>query len=312
MSPTIEVFELQRSRVTDEQTKILVRDGLLLMPHLKVLNMSYNNLGDAGAKALARLITDKTSRVRHTLRTLILARCHFKNKGAKALAYALTINSHLTSLDIRLNGFRNSGGKDFGHALVENKTLIYLNLAANRFTEKAAYILGKMLFHNKTLRELDISSNDLGKKGSVYLYPLNTTFLCEVVGNNFDFHFTGGEYIALGVRGNRKILQVDVRLTNIGLDFEYDVWAHINKNRAKVAFSLADKDSYFPTDAESQIFDDEEEDEDEDEDEDEEDEDEMIFLKSKKDGSDDDSVDDDDGTPAQNTLPEPRIVPQYI
>jgi Ran GTPase-activating protein (RanGAP) involved in mRNA processing and transport len=109
LCPTIEWFELQRSSVTDEQMKILVRDGLLLMPHLQTLNLSYNNIQDAGAKAIARLITDEDSRVRHTLRTLILARCHIRNKGAKALAYALTINSHLTSLDIRLNSIRDSG-----------------------------------------------------------------------------------------------------------------------------------------------------------------------------------------------------------
>lgn len=48
MSPHIHCFELQRSHVTDEQTKLLVRDGLYHMPHLRHLNLSYNDLGDAG------------------------------------------------------------------------------------------------------------------------------------------------------------------------------------------------------------------------------------------------------------------------
>ena len=47
-TPSIEHFELNRSRMTDEQTKVLVRDGLMHMPRLKILNISYNNIGNAG------------------------------------------------------------------------------------------------------------------------------------------------------------------------------------------------------------------------------------------------------------------------
>ena len=54
-----------------------------------------------GAKAIARLLIEP--RAIHTLHTLSMARNNIKNKGAKAIAYALTINSHLTFLDMRLN-----------------------------------------------------------------------------------------------------------------------------------------------------------------------------------------------------------------
>ena len=83
------------------------------------------------------------------------------------MAYALTINSHLIILDIRLNYIGDPGGKDFAHALVKNETLLSLNLAANRLTENSAYVFGKMLQHNTTLKELDVSSNSIGKKGKI-------------------------------------------------------------------------------------------------------------------------------------------------
>ena len=48
-TPTINHLELNRSRMNGEQTKVLVRDGLLLMPHLKVLNLNYNSMGPSGS-----------------------------------------------------------------------------------------------------------------------------------------------------------------------------------------------------------------------------------------------------------------------
>ncbi|CAG7837083.1 unnamed protein product [Allacma fusca] len=223
LAPSIEHFELNRSRMTDEQCKILVKDGLLKMPHLKVLNISYNNIGNAGARAIAKLIIEP--RPNGTIHTLSMARNNIKNKGAKAIAYALTLNTHLTFLDIRLNYVGNPGGKDFGHALVKNTSLQYLNLAANRLTDDTCYVLGKMLQHNKTLKELDVSSNNMGRKG--------------------------GEYLAMGVRNNKVILKVDIRLADTGLDFEYDLDSHLKKNRSKLPYSLLDRDDIYPPENES-------------------------------------------------------------
>lgn len=233
-----------------EQCKTLVREGLIKMPHLKYLNLNYNRIGDVGARAVARLLIDESSQAMHTIHTVRVARNRIHNAGGKALAYALTKNNHLTTLDARLNSLGDSAGCDFGHSLVKNSSLLAIFLSANKLTEETAYVLGKMLFHNKSIKELDVSSNDLGKKG--------------------------GEYLALGMRNNRTILRLDVRLTNIGLDFEYDVGTHLKKNRNRIAafHSIVDGDDYGPPEIESGLLDLEDVLSDESDDEGEEDDDE--------------------------------------
>jgi hypothetical protein len=102
----------------------------------------------------------------------------------------------------------------------------------------------------------------------------------------YNLLISGGEKLALGVRGNKKILRVDVRLTNIGLDLEYDVGMHLRKNRNKIInqYSLLERDDTYPDETESGIIEkdplnepvwsSEEEDEGEEEEEDEEEEEE--------------------------------------
>jgi Ran GTPase-activating protein (RanGAP) involved in mRNA processing and transport len=135
------------------------------MPHLKCLNLCYNRIGNIGARAIARLLTDDSARPIHTIHTVKLARNKIYNAGGKALAWALTKNRHLTHLDLRMNRLGDPAGRDFAHGLVKNSSLLFLSLGANRLTDNAAYIFGKMLHHNKTLKEIDLSSNDIGRKG---------------------------------------------------------------------------------------------------------------------------------------------------
>lgn len=62
--------------------------------------------------------------------------------------------------------------------------------------------------------------------------------------------------MALGIRANTNILRVDVRLANIGLDFEYDVGTHLRKNRNRILnqYSLMERDDTYPNETESGIL----------------------------------------------------------
>jgi Ran GTPase-activating protein (RanGAP) involved in mRNA processing and transport len=161
--------------VNDEQIKTLIREGLIKMPHLRKINFSYNRISDAGARAIARLLTKEDSRPIHTIHTVLLARNKIHNKGGKALAWALSKNRHLTHLDLRCNRMGDPAGRDFAHALAKNTSLLVLWLGANRLGESSTLIFNKMLLHNKTLMELDLSSNDLGRKG-LFLFSYFSTF----------------------------------------------------------------------------------------------------------------------------------------
>lgn len=61
--------------------------------------------------------------------------------------------------------------------------------------------------------------------------------------------------MALGIRSNKNILRVDVRLANIGLDFEYDVGTHLRKNRNRILgqYSLVERDDHYPNETESDL-----------------------------------------------------------
>lgn len=177
--------------MTGEQCKTLVREGLLKLPKLKVLNLSYNRIKNDGALAIARLLTDEVAHAPRTLHTVHLARNWIKSKGGKALAFALTKNSYLAFLDLRMNFMGDAAGRDLGHALVKNQALLSLNVAANRLTAASCPILGKMLQHNETLRELDLSSNELTKKGSL-IVTMSLWSLCTFLKN---LHWRGSPII---------------------------------------------------------------------------------------------------------------------
>jgi len=70
------------------------------------------------------------------------------------------------------------------------------------------------------------------------------------------------------MRGNKSLLRVDLRLCSVGADFEYDVGSHLKKNRARVNYSLIERNDLYPPQSHSSTelnLEDEEEDEHEEE-----------------------------------------------
>ena len=118
-----------------------------------------------GTKVIGSLLTDTPAS--HSLHTLFLVRNTIQDEGAQSLAHALSLNSRLKLLDIRLNHITDLGSIPLAQALLKNETLVGLNLAANRITQDSCHSFSEMLVQNKTLIELDLSSNDLGLKGKL-------------------------------------------------------------------------------------------------------------------------------------------------
>lgn len=86
-----------------------------------------------------------------------------RDTGAKAIAHALSRNSTLLSLSLRLNRLGDEGGKAIGKALLNNKTLLHLHLGANKVTGPTAIALAQLLAQNNTLRSINLSCNILGE-----------------------------------------------------------------------------------------------------------------------------------------------------
>ncbi|RUS28514.1 hypothetical protein BC938DRAFT_481797, partial [Jimgerdemannia flammicorona] len=122
------------------------------------LHLGSNNIGEDGAKAVAKVIETNT-----TLTRLDMSSNLIWKEGAMAIAKALEINNTLIQLNLGSNNIGNEGAKAVAKALKSNKTLISLDLPSNNIGEEGAKAIAKAIETNKTLKYLDLSSNSIEK-----------------------------------------------------------------------------------------------------------------------------------------------------
>nr|XP_055043110.1 dynein regulatory complex subunit 5 isoform X1 [Misgurnus anguillicaudatus] len=196
---TLQVFTLHHSKVDDEKCCILV-SHLLDHPSLLELDLSHNHIGDRGAKAVSKLLNGSK------LKKLNLYNNRIRGPGAQALAKALSRNTTLTSLILRLNRIGDEGGQALGQALMKNKTLVNLHLGANKMTEPSAMALSRALVDNSTLKILNLSNNKLGADG--------------------------GKVLLEGISHNRSLVDCDLRLTDVDQESELCITQTLRTNQS--------------------------------------------------------------------------------
>ena len=166
---------------------------LLLRPYstshaLTHLQLSSNQLGDAGATALASALTPTTlTSSAPGLVELELSDAAIRGEGGAALARMLTRNSSLLRLDLSWNAVRGKGGTNLVQAIRAFCSLRSLNLAWNGIGS-AGQLLGEELANNDTLIELDVSCCRLGRKEGEAIAPgllVNTRLERLVMDGNF-------------------------------------------------------------------------------------------------------------------------------
>ncbi|XP_072543503.1 dynein regulatory complex subunit 5 [Salminus brasiliensis] len=197
---TLKILKINQSKVDDEKCRMLV-SHLLDHPSLLELDLSHNIIGDRGARAIGKLLN------RSHLKRLDIYDNHIRGTGAQALAHALSKNTSLLSLNLRLNQVGDEGGQALAQALLKNHILLNLHLGANELTEPTATALSHALVHNSTLRRLNLSCNRLGEDG--------------------------GRALEEGMSHNNSLLECDMRLTGVGLESEYCIKRHLRTNQAK-------------------------------------------------------------------------------
>ena len=120
-----------------------------------------NNISDAGT-SLAQALHHNS-----TLNTLDLSRNNISDAGATALAQALHHNSTLERLDLSSNNISDAGATALAQALHHNSTLKELDLSHNNISDVGATDLAQALRHNSTLRKLELYHNDgIGEEGT--------------------------------------------------------------------------------------------------------------------------------------------------
>lgn len=200
-------FSLLRSKVDDNKARTMI-SHILDHPTLEVLDFSYNKLSDSSARAIGKLLNGHSNLV-----TLILDDNHISAQGAAAIAHALKKNSTLKKLNLRLNRLEDEGCQKICQALLVNKTLSELHIGSNDITQASATDIGSVLIYNKNITSLNLSCNSLQEGG--------------------------GKILEEGMEDNTTITKMDLRLTDIGQECEYNISQLLKKNRDNKRKSLS-------------------------------------------------------------------------
>ncbi|XP_029705054.1 dynein regulatory complex subunit 5 [Takifugu rubripes] len=177
---TLKTLHVCLSHMDDNKCCRLVKH-LSDHPSLRELDLSYNLIGDKGAKAISQLLN------KSRLETLKMCNNCIGDPGAKAIAQALSHNGTLLSLNLRLNCLQDEGGEAIAGALLRNDSLCHLHLGANELTGHTAAMLAKALRQNKTLRSINLSFNKLGVDGGK---ALQAALSCNTILTECDVRLT--------------------------------------------------------------------------------------------------------------------------
>jgi len=136
MSGRLTLINLSR-RGLREQDANAIRHAIIQNPHLSVLKLSYNDLGDNGAAIISQGF------VQHGV--------HHKN---------------ISVLDFGFNGIGDPGCAALAlHAVAGNHALRTLYLSGNNIKQKGAMAIAGAILHGCSLRALHLSANTIGPIG---------------------------------------------------------------------------------------------------------------------------------------------------
>jgi len=125
------------------------------------LNLSWNDLGDEGAKNVASLLSTNKS-----ITSLDLSAVNFKDDEIAILISALLGNNNtLQYLNIQNNQISAKSFRLLSQLLKTNRSLTYLSLRALYLGNEGVDLLSDGLLSNKTLLTLDLQNNNIDNSG---------------------------------------------------------------------------------------------------------------------------------------------------
>ena len=141
--------------------------ALCVNTSVKTLNLSFNSLGDEGAKALAEMLggngAESSETVNTTLEHIDLSDCSIGPIGAQHLAKALCVNTSVKTLNLRRNPLGDKGAKALAEMLggngaessgTVNTTLEHVDLSMCRIGPVGAQHLAQALCVNTSVKTL--------------------------------------------------------------------------------------------------------------------------------------------------------------
>ncbi|KAL0238004.1 hypothetical protein GEMRC1_012478 [Eukaryota sp. GEM-RC1] len=125
------------------------------------IDLSWNYIGDEGARALANVM-----KVNTTVTSINLSRNSISAKGIKVLAEALKVNSAVTSINLGNNSIGDEGAVSLAEMLKVNSTLVRIDLRINAIRDEGASALAEALKINNTVTSIYIYGNSIGDVGA--------------------------------------------------------------------------------------------------------------------------------------------------
>ncbi|KAF0719345.1 Aste57867_1105 [Aphanomyces stellatus] len=182
----------------DDGEVLAFAEALCTNKSCHVLDLSRNLIGTnealnvvqpdltTGGEALAEMLT-----VNGHLTVLNLSWNFLRLNSAVQLGLALAQNNSLKELNLSYNAFGNDGAQAIGSALQQNMCLENLDLSNNNIPGKAAFVIAQSLYANDTLTRLTMDGNPLGRiGGSTLLHVVSNSsernLNISLVGCNFE------------------------------------------------------------------------------------------------------------------------------
>jgi Ran GTPase-activating protein (RanGAP) involved in mRNA processing and transport len=141
--------------------------ALAAKPAISSLNLNGNQIGAGGVKSLSDHIGNNER---------VFPRLHLNNNklgdaGAAAVAHLLSSNSSITHVHLSGNGIGDSGVESLCKAIGPDSLVIELDLSNNDLTSAGAASIQKMLQKNSTIVKINLSGNSK-LQGSDAMAPL--------------------------------------------------------------------------------------------------------------------------------------------
>nr|XP_033770984.1 NLR family CARD domain-containing protein 3 isoform X1 [Geotrypetes seraphini]XP_033770985.1 NLR family CARD domain-containing protein 3 isoform X1 [Geotrypetes seraphini] len=194
---------------------------------IQKISLAENQIGNKGAKALARSLM-----VNRSLAMLDLRSNSIGSKGAKALADALKINQVLLSLNLQNNLIKEEGAKFIAEALLSNRKLAALHLQKNSIGPEGAKKIAEALKQNWSLKELIFSSNCVGDLGAAALAEalkvncsLSTLDLCSSSISN-----AGVTALTDALKSNQGLINLNLRENSISVEGAKEIANALRQN----------------------------------------------------------------------------------
>lgn len=137
----LQVIDLKYCCIGD-QGAIYLSQALMYNTVLQSLNLESNNIGVAGAQAIASYLIEKPTT---SIQTLRLSFNQISDEGVSAFASALaTPNLRLVELTLKSNKINEKGLLSLGTSLYKNNNLQLLTLLGNTFSDHSAKLFGEL------------------------------------------------------------------------------------------------------------------------------------------------------------------------